>query len=132
MKHTTIELFGLQNQLTGQLARSTANSSPMFYRTAGLATSAMAARGWTFKQAQEYEVVPVKITVGPEPKKVLELSPLQQKLALMRAIAIGEDVTEPGDVSKVYSFSEAELQMLFRDVAGIVTDPEVANSEPTK
>lgn len=64
MKHTEIKRFAIQNKVTGELARATTNSSPMFYRTAALATAAMAARDWSLKQAQEHEVVPATITVG--------------------------------------------------------------------
>lgn len=64
MKPTTIQRFAIQNQITGDLTTATTNSSPMLYRSASLANAAMAARGWTVKQANDHEVVPVTITVG--------------------------------------------------------------------
>ncbi len=64
MKNTEIKLFAIQNKLTGELVKAAMNSSPMFYRSEAMATSAMGARSWSFKQAQEHEVVPATITVG--------------------------------------------------------------------
>lgn len=64
MKPKTIQRFAIQNQITGELVTATTNSSPMFYRSAGLANAAMAARCWTVKQANDHEVVAVTITVG--------------------------------------------------------------------
>lgn len=64
MKTATFNLFAIQNQPTGALVSAATNSSPMFYKSAALATAAMGARGWSFKRAQEHEVVPVTITVG--------------------------------------------------------------------
>lgn len=64
MTPKTFNRFAIQNKKTGDLVRGIETSSPQTYRTAGVAERAMAARGWSFQQALEHEVVPVTITVG--------------------------------------------------------------------
>lgn len=64
MTPKTFNRFAIQNKETGDLVRGIETSSPQTYRTAKVAQHAMAARGWSYHQALQHEVVPVTITVG--------------------------------------------------------------------